>query len=328
MEHYRAVNLDIDKSNTSDKMRERKYDLDVMRIISTLGVIGIHVSSGVLEQLCTFAVPLFVMISGVLWLDEQVTVSVEKIWKKNIFRIVTAFLFWSLVYILYEAADEMNVRTFVYQWLTGYYHMWFCYMIVGVYMFIPVIRKLKEDRKLYVYLLLLSGVIAVIIPSALKIPSIAAFEYNADLLFYKMGVGFVFYFMLGDFLHRLKLKSIYRKLLYIGGILSFAVMCTGMWKVDDFDIFKVIYVSSIFVAVRELMSRIKIKSKICYFLQQVSGLCFGIYMIHVLILKLVNRFFSLNTILPDILIIGIVFMISLGIAYIINKLPCIRKYII
>lgn len=309
-------------------MGERKYDLDVMRIISTLGVIGIHVSSGVLQQLCSFAVPLFVMISGVLWLDDKTIVSVEKIWKKNIFRIVTAFLFWSLVYAMLAPVDGMTVKSFVYKYITGHYHMWFCYMIIGIYMFVPVIRKLKEDRTLYIYFLLLSGIIMVIIPSVLKISVIAALKYNVDLLFYKMGVGFIFYFMLGDFLYHYKIKTTYRKLLYICGMISFGVMNTGVWSVDDFDIFRAIYVSSVFVVVKELMNRLKIKSNICYTLQNVSKLCFGIYMIHALILEMVNKVFISKTTFRDILVIFIVFIISLSIVYVINKIPWLRKYII
>lgn len=322
--------MEYDKvyASNSKRLHERKHDIDVMRIISTLGVIGIHASSGVLQQFCTFAVPLFVMISGVLWLDDKIIVSAEKIWKKNIFRIVTAFLFWSLVYALLEPVDGMTVKSFIYKWITGHYHMWFCYMIIGIYMFVPVIRKLKEDVSLYFYFLSLSGIIMVIIPSMLKISAIAPLEYNADLLFYKIGVGFIFYFMLGDFLYHKEIKPTYRKLLYIGGMISFGVMNSDIWSVNDFDIFMVIYVSAIFVSVKELMNRLKIKGMFCYILQHVSNLCFGIYMIHALILETINKVFISQTVFMDILTILIVFVFSLSIVHVINKIPWLKKYII
>lgn len=81
-------------------MNERKYELNIMRIMSVLGVITIHVSTGFLERIASFAVPLFVMISGALWLDRDKEVTIKKLWTKNIFRIITAFLFWSLSYVV------------------------------------------------------------------------------------------------------------------------------------------------------------------------------------------------------------------------------------
>lgn len=310
-------------------MCERKYDLDIMRIACTLGVICIHAASGTMEQICVFAVPLFVMISGALWLDGAKTVSISKIWKKNIFRLITAFAFWSFVYAVYGLSGETTVKKFIYECITGHYHMWFCYMIVGVYMFIPIIRKLKEDKSLYLYFLILSGMIMVIIPSLLKIPAISALQYNIDLLFCKIGIGYIFYFMLGDFLYHHEMKAILRIILYIAGLISFIVMNTGLWPGGDFDIFTAVYTSCIMVLIKDLSRPLgTIEGRSCIILQNVSRLCFGIYLTHALVLKMVGKVIIAENAFMDSVVILVVFTISLMVVYLIDKIPLIRKYIL
>ena len=55
---------------------------------------AINVYSG----LARFAVPIFVMISGALFLDPKKDIPIRKIYSKYILRIVIAFVFWSVVY--------------------------------------------------------------------------------------------------------------------------------------------------------------------------------------------------------------------------------------
>ena len=310
-------------------MSERKYDLDIMRIVCILGVIGIHTSSGMLQQSFTFSVPLLVMISGVLWLDQAKTISIKKIWSKNILRIVTAFLFWSLVYAVFSLKDTTSVKEFLQECITGHYHMWFCYMIVGVYMFIPVIRKIKEDRNLYFYFLMLSGVIMTIIPSLLLIPVASALSYNFDLLFCKIGMGYIFYFMLGDSLYQFDIKFQFRIMIYIGGFFSLILMNCGIVPGGDFSIFEVIYTCCIFVFLKEFAKKMKIKEgKIRCVLQHISRLCFGVYLVHALVLSYVQEISILQRASMNILVIALVFAISLCIVYAIDKIPFVRKYIL
>lgn len=92
---------------------QRFLYFDCLRILGAFAVILIHVASykwftadisttewNVLNfyncSLVRWAVPVFIMISGALFLDGKQ--SITHIYKKNILRIVTAFLFWSPLY--------------------------------------------------------------------------------------------------------------------------------------------------------------------------------------------------------------------------------------
>lgn len=95
------------------KIENRIEYLDLLRIIAIFGVVVLHVAAqnwvkeftnvfnwnvyNVYDSLVRWTVPVFVMISGTLFLSKEY--SIKKIHSKKIFRIITALGFWSVVYI-------------------------------------------------------------------------------------------------------------------------------------------------------------------------------------------------------------------------------------
>lgn len=88
--------------------------VDYAKTLAIACVVMIHVSSEVLlgrqvgsaawleglfwGSLARGAVPLFLMCSGVLFLDRTDSLSVQHIWKRNIPHILLALFFWATVY--------------------------------------------------------------------------------------------------------------------------------------------------------------------------------------------------------------------------------------
>ena len=118
-------------SKIEDKRRiesQRIIAFDVMRIISIFAVILLHYSSqrfyisfpspeweirNVYDAMVRWGVPVFVMISGALFLDSNKKLSIKRLYTKNILRITCAFLFWSLIYLLYDilATNRQRLRS-------------------------------------------------------------------------------------------------------------------------------------------------------------------------------------------------------------------------
>ena len=119
------------------------------------------------DALVRWPVPVFVMISGALFLNPKRKVTVYHLWSKKIPRILTAFLFWSVIYALYNYLTRSNwsLHTFLMAILTGYYHMWFLFMIIGLYLVTPLMRKIAEDRRMLNYFLVLSMIFGFLIPT-------------------------------------------------------------------------------------------------------------------------------------------------------------------
>lgn len=140
--------------------KERVFYLDLMRIIAIFNVIILHIAAyfwaeqpinsynfnimTMYDSLVRFCVPLFVMISGILWLNPKKEVDIKNIYRKNILKIVIAFIFWSSIYSALEVLflGGIGIEEFIWKCVTGHYHMWFLYMIIGLYIITPLIRKI------------------------------------------------------------------------------------------------------------------------------------------------------------------------------------------
>jgi surface polysaccharide O-acyltransferase-like enzyme len=148
----------------------RSVWIDNVRVIATIAVIMVHVatpavftkyspnSSGnsvwwignMYDSLCRFCVPVFVMLTGSLLLPQ--TISLSNFLKKRLNRILLPFLFWSLIYLFFNLAlkfrDEGTQVAIQHigPWLLSQLtqgtapHLWYVYMIIGLYLFIPVIQ--------------------------------------------------------------------------------------------------------------------------------------------------------------------------------------------
>ena len=93
---------------------------DVLRILATFAVIVLHLSAqhwadtdvysrawqafNLYDSAVRWAVPVFVMISGALFLSGSQ--SIGHILKKNVSRLVTAFIFWSALYAVFMVNFE------------------------------------------------------------------------------------------------------------------------------------------------------------------------------------------------------------------------------
>ena len=152
--------------------RERSWYLDYMRIIATLAVIMIHVSSyrfqavkvtstewaamNFYDSIARYAVPVFLMLSGALFLHEDKKIDIKIIYEKYILRIITAFIFWSLLYVVYINYDK-GWQKILTGFIEGYTHMWYIFLIVGLYMIIPFLKQINVSQKLTRYFLILGG---------------------------------------------------------------------------------------------------------------------------------------------------------------------------
>ncbi|MBQ9926598.1 MAG: acyltransferase [Lachnospiraceae bacterium] len=162
----------------------REYNYDLLRIISTIAVIGIHVTStwvgamtnenyfgelyqeGILvtciyDVLTRFAVPCFIMLSGAFILADDRNRNFNFFYQKTFIKIGIPTMIFSLGYMLFYvilvvittdrgtvfdrivASSIQAIQSLLHG--VPYYHMWYLYMMIGVYLFAPVLLLLKEQ---------------------------------------------------------------------------------------------------------------------------------------------------------------------------------------
>lgn len=161
---------------------KRNLSFDFIRCVAIVFVICIHsmalidgmvnlsifprLVKTVLDTFIYSGVPLFIMLSGSLLLTKEESLSVFFI--KRIRRILLPFFLWSmLVYaILYVQEGEKSygmVYFFIYKYVTsGVYGIyWYVYLILGLYLITPLLRKILSggDRSLVFYMVGLVSVI-------------------------------------------------------------------------------------------------------------------------------------------------------------------------
>lgn len=344
---------------------DRVLYLDILRILATFFVIMLHVSSqhwyenyfshewnvfNAYNSISRWGVPVFVMISGSLFLSRELTT--RRLYTKYIARIVTAFVTWSALYsFVYNIPGKKGFASFVADFLKGYYHMWFLFMIVGLYMIVPFLRRIVASEALTKYYLALGLVFAFLIPQlnavlSLFSPALGAFFTNImekwELHFV---LGFSTYFVLGFYLRS---RPIGRRamtailLLGIAGFVSTALLSRlALQHTDEADavfhssnsVNVFLEALSVFVGCRALFQNRTFGKKTGAVIQALSKYSFGAYLVHVMIITILNRFVHLNTLSFDPLlsvpvISIIVFILSFAVSAVINHIPVLNKTIV
>ncbi len=334
---------------------------DTLRAIATIGVIGIHVSSdyqpqtgsiseydfwigNIYDSISRFSVPVFVMLSGALLLPKEYSIGVFL--KKRVVRLLLPFLFWSSIYTFkslwdsYDEGAEMTLsgtlREIFVQFRDGSsLHFWYIYMIIGLYLFVPIIGKWVRNSTRKEQLYFLSIWLFTIIFSQ---PIMERFKPNIELSYFS---GFVGYLILGYFLDNIHFKNrrqqnqISLSLLFVGLVFTilgtyFVHQTTGEYVSTFYECLSpniLLYSSGVFLFLKDKNITMQPLAKIR---DVISKYSYGIFLAHVLVFfKLEEYGINWNFINPIIgipLTVLICLVITLAIVFVVNKLP-FGKYI-
>lgn len=155
---------------TNGLSRPRKQFLDVLRVLATCAVVLMHVLTGAVDvmdasimpeyrglvlsvmDLVTWCVPVFLLISGYLFLNPERKISYPVMMRKYCRRIALAILLFGVPYACSELiVTEQTLRMgmipeAVRLTLTGntWSHMWYLYLILFLYLITPLLKKMLE----------------------------------------------------------------------------------------------------------------------------------------------------------------------------------------
>lgn len=144
--------------------------INVARVSAILFVVLLHVSAGLVlgnplgseswwigniyDSSARWCVPVFVAISGALLLDPaKEKESVVEFYKKRLTRILVPTVFWSIFFLVWSASKTTfsggvpDFSFLIKQAILGkpYFHLWFLYMIIGLYVFTPFLRIIVRN---------------------------------------------------------------------------------------------------------------------------------------------------------------------------------------
>lgn len=330
-------------------MKDRVLYYDFLRALATIAVVMLHVSSNVYYEgaghagywigVCynaptRWAVPVFVMLSGALFLDPQKTIPLKVLYSKYVLRLLIIFVVWALLYPCFlqhvipwikGIPTEFSFPSLIH----GYpIHLWFLPMLAGVYMMLPVLRMIAAEKKVLDYFLVLWFGISVLT----FIPGIVA---DAVALFQiKLVLDYCGYFLLGYRLSILEMTArtkIWALVLFFVSLAMIYALAFQLSSVEHcfspLSPIVILLSGSVFLLGRSLDGWFNKSKKLEKVVDFVRGDLLGIYLIHPFFMGFVFRPRFMDGLSPAVyipLFTLIVFVASLFTIKLLRKIPVIR----
>lgn len=320
---------------------ERKYNIDLLRIISAVAVIIIHIVSApitnssteiaptltnnlnLIHTLMNWSVPVFFMITG-FCLQRKSEVTYRYCFSR-ILKYVCVLFTVGLSYALLEeifTAKTINVTVFVNSVsnvITGnlWDHMWYIYSLIGIYLVMPVIHLfLKQDKKSVIVLTALLFVFNILLPTFEEFVS-----FGVSIPF----GGYLFYVCFGGIVAQINTDKI-SPFIYIFGFLSVVWIIIGS-KNYEFG-YKHLAVCAVAMSIFLITQRINVKPS--SLLLCISKCTFGIYLIHPFFINLAIKLLGIDFVSSYayaklLAFAAIVSIVSFFTTYILRKIPLIKK---
>lgn len=335
--------------------------LDNARILAIFGVILLHTSLRVESpslgsvdwwiidlygSLTRWCVPVFIMISGVLLLDKNKKENLSIFYKKRLSRILWPLLFWSVLFLAWDfmkgfaRGEPPSAVALAKNFLAGkpYPHIWFLYMMLGMYLFTPFFRKIirsSTNRDLEFFVLVM------FIIAATHVLYTAFYPTNGAGIFITLFLDYIPYFMMGHLI-RQSIKQPSKWVLWVIFGLSFLAtafgcfytgiksnLITGMYFYENLSISVIPMSISAMLLLKNWEK--PIFSNILT--QKTAALTLGIYLVHPLVLELFRHktigisVMLFNPVISVPVISILVFATSLLCVWIMSQLPYIKRVI-
>ena len=346
-----ATGTEVIKKQSDCLIDGRVAWADLCRVIAIFGVMVIHACganfhqygnipqdvwriTSLLDSLFRCSVPLFVMLSGALLLKPGEYTNLQQIMGR-VGKILFPLLTWNVGFLLYVA----HYNKLPINWTTmltdlPMYHLWFVYMMIGLYLFLPLFQALfnmmHSSRSMQVYLLGIWFVVTCV-PIYLPIPLLTLIQQTSFL-------GYGGYFLIGGIIASSKRDPVHTLawlLIYITGA-SVTYLLTQYFCEKAHAAIEPPYVSPIVfvcsIAAFTLITRVSIPDFIKKYLLWMADKTFLVFFMHVVILERVSRSNAIllisrhiPTFTSILLIAFCTFIISLFIATGIRLLPWSRR---
>ena len=177
------------------------------------------------------------MISGALLLRPQYTFN----FKKKFLYIAKIYAFWSAFYVAFEQFSYMisgnpllTPQEMVVHWVRGPYHFWYLTMLLGIYIFIPILTRLKDFQTLN-YFVVLVFVLIYIIPYAAPYLPDCVNGFISQMLVLNVD-RILFFFILGAWLNNLPLDKSLFKLTSFFFAIGFLLMIFQLHTAESYEL--------------------------------------------------------------------------------------------
>lgn len=345
--------------------QSRMIHFDILRVLACFSVVVLHSAAmcwyyipidsmdwlivNSYNAIVRFGVPIFVMISGALFLVPEKKLDLKRLYSHNVLRLIIIYIVWSAVYGIYDCELSSwsvltlnDILTEVYE---GRYHLWYLPMIVGFYMLIPILKKWLEnaEKKDVQYFLCLFLVFQIGQKTIMALKPMEWLGFLWKTVDLQELVGYLGYFILGYYLVRYQIDSKWHKWIYFAGIFgAFANIGLSYYKTmrlgyafseiyDSFGFFTFLMVVAIFHFCVEKLPRLQLSERKTGIIKELSMATLGIYLMHIAWMEFFQSKGIHSTIVPPIVGVPLVALMCFVLSYIcaalLRRIPIVGKYI-
>ena len=320
--------------------------LDTLRATACLFVVAIHTILGwtdfvanhdarvvvditIAETIFHTAVPIFLMISGALLLRKEKEINWRKT-KSYVLRMILVLATFGLAYCLIESFSNGDrgfalISNSIMNLLSGksWAAMWYIYMIIGIYILTPVLKKYTDNCTQKDFTIL----ITILLFICSVIPTINGFTNTHLTQFYLDGLIYVFYYLLGQYSYRYNISTHIIAPIGIIGIMGtsiqylFNIPFSGSTLASTFVVMTSF---ALFSLIKNLNPR---NNKATDLIAKYS---FGIYLVHTFWLNVLNKGFNVNPgslppVIGEFSIFSYALLASIASCFILYRLPFFKK---
>lgn len=341
--------------------KERNLNLDILRVVACFMVVFLHTCSkfyygnpilsfnwqvsNILDSCVRASVPLFFMISGVLFLNPKRETTTKNLYLKYILRLSAVYLAWSVIYTLYAVYAKdcpFDTKSIILSVINGPFHFWYLPVIIGLYILSPILIKITKgaDRSAAKYFIAVFG-----ISCAVKTVSVCSFlpfydEIKAvcDIVPIGMVCQHYSYFLLGYFLYNFDFSEFQKRTVYILGLISPAVcafltscLSRSAGEANDalygyFSVFTLLEAAAVFTFFKNLKP---VKNQTAKrVISEMSKCTLGIYLIHILPIKIISEkmdFASCSALLWIPIGAAAIFALSFAVIFVLRRINFVRE---
>lgn len=339
----------------------RLKHISLLSVLSAFAVVFIHTNgcfwkfsydnywiiANVIEELLSFAVPIFFMISGATLINYRDRYSTKEYFIKRVKKAVIPYVVWCfiglfvLIYkgeVTWSDIDVFYLVKMVIQ-CDSVPIYWFFPILFGIYLCIPLFSAVKEELrvKVFSYLVICGFLLNFLLPWIKVI-------FGIDIILpvnISVCSSYIIYVLIGYLLTNVDIKCWKRIIIYVVGLGALIGQIIGTYYTSynagdiainyrGFEsVLCIIYSTSVFLFVKQL-SKYIMKGGFEKFVNFLSKFTFGIYLVHYFIMDVVRcvfvEWFNIND-TSLVYRLGAPFIIiplSIVFTFVISKIPFVR----
>lgn len=322
-----------------DNILRRNQSMDVLRILACMGVILAHsaamcftigivekgsaawVMCDIVKRVALWSVPVFAMLTGFFFLNPEKELPLKKLYGKNTLRLALALVFWTLF-------NAVTVHSRYYPFGGMDTNFWYVGMCIGLYISMPVLRRIAANDKLLFYSCWIWFFIRCYyyVGKYVDVPIVIT-----DYVFTR----YMGYCLWGYYLSRITLDRKKTRVIYLVGFISLLSVALVPLLTDNKVTFEYtdpvpalgVFAVFLFFIKHPLNYSVKTEKILAHF----SKATFGIYLAHSFVV--IETFSRLYRFFPNpFVLVPVAFIVIFGLSYfitlVIKQIPVLKNWVV